>query len=58
MTVPGGQKPIIKTITNAYFLVLIKKSGVTIPILVKKYIMIGNSNINPDANTDDFNKEM
>ena len=60
LTTSGGviTADIINTITNAYFLVFIKKSGVTTPILVKKYMMIGNSKIKPEANTDDFNKEM
>ena len=34
-------------ITNANFLFDFKNFGVTIPILVKKYITIGSSKINP-----------
>ena len=42
---------IIKTITNAYFRYFLKNSGVTKPIFDKKYIIIGNSKIKPQAIT-------
>lgn len=40
------------TITSANFLYFLKYSGVTIPILVKKNIKIGNSKIRPLASTE------
>lgn len=44
----------INTAIKAYFLYLIKISGVTNPTFVKKYIIIGNSNTIPQANEDDL----
>ena len=43
-------------ITKANFLFDFKNFGVTIPIFVKKYIMIGSSKINPEAKTDALSK--
>ena len=42
---------IISTMTNAIFLYFFKISGVTRPTLVRKYIIIGNSKISPQAIT-------
>ena len=41
-----------KTNTRANFLYFFIISGVTKPILVRKYIIIGNSNISPEAKTE------
>ena len=38
----------LNKITNANFLFFFKNTGLTIPILVKKYIIIGSSKINPE----------
>ena len=43
---------ILNTITMAYFLFFLRKTGVTIPTFVRKYINIGNSKINPEARTE------
>ena len=43
---------ILNTITKAYFLFFLRKTGVTIPTFVRKYISIGNSKINPEARTE------
>ena len=45
-----------KTNTSAYFLYLTRDSGVTTPALVKKYIIIGNSKIIPEAIAEDLTK--
>jgi len=45
----------LSKITNANFLFFFKNIGLTIPILVKKYIIIGSSKINPDDKTEALN---
>ena len=40
----------MKHMRNAYFLLVVKKSVVTTPNLVKRYIKMGNSNIAPHPN--------
>ena len=42
-----------RTKTRAYFLYFTNDLGVTIPALVKKYIITGSSNIIPEANDED-----
>ena len=42
----------INTITNAYLRFFLRNSGVTSPILVRKYMIIGSSNIKPEASTE------
>ena len=43
-------------ITRANFLFDLRNLGVTNPIFVKKYIIIGSSKINPEAKTEALNK--
>jgi len=47
-----------KTTISEYFLYFLKNSGVTKPNLVRKYIKIGNSKINPEAITEARTKLM
>ena len=48
----------LSTITIANFRLLRKKSGVTRPILVKKYIKMGSSKIKPEESTAARNRLM
>ena len=48
----------IRTNTIANFLFVFKNLGVTIPILVKKYMSIGSSEIKPEERTEALSKLM
>ena len=48
----------LNKITNANFLFFLRNEGLTIPIFVKKYIIIGNSKIKPDDKTEALKSPM